>query len=260
MSNELRHHALFKRLPPTYPDLPPANLVVVDFDLAGDAREFVWLDTDDASEALDSGQIMVSEPFAFRRGITRDNNTLTLLTPEGEETFEIFGVFYDYSTDQGTVIMGRDSYDDYWDDPYVSAIAAFVAPETELNTVIESIEDSVLAEYDVEVQSNRDLRNNVFEIFERTFTITIALQVLATLVAFIGILSALMSLQLEHTREYGTMRATGTTPSQLPSVHLHSDGLNGNSRRFTSNTHWSDFGDGADLRDQCAELWLDDAI
>ena len=212
---------------PTYPDLPPANLVVVDFDLAGDAREFVWLDTDDASEALNSGQIMVSEPFAFRRGITRDNNTLTLLTPEGEETFEIFGVFYDYSTDQGTVIMGRDSYDDYWDDPYVSAIAAFVAPETELNTVIESIEDTVLAEYDVEVQSNRDLRNNVFEIFERTFTITIALQVLATLVAFIGILSALMSLQLEHTREYGTMRATGMTPSQLRRFTFIQTGLMG---------------------------------
>ncbi len=212
---------------PTYPDLPPANLVVVDFDLAGDAREFVWLDTDDASEALNSGQIMVSEPFAFRRGITRDNNTLTLLTPEGEENFEIFGVFYDYSTDQGTVIMGRDSYDDYWDDPYVSAIAAFVAPETELNTVIESIEDSVLAEYDVEVQSNRDLRNNVFEIFERTFTITIALQVLATLVAFIGILSALMSLQLEHTREYGTMRATGMTPSQLRRFTFIQTGLMG---------------------------------
>lgn len=212
---------------PEYPNLPPVNLVVVDFDLAGDARDYIWLNTDDASTALNSELIMVSEPFAFRRGITQADNTLTLLTPEGEKTFEVFGVFYDYSTDQGAVIMGRDTYNLYWDDPYVSAIAAFVAPETDLNTVIESIEDTVLADYDVEIQSNRDLRNNVFEIFERTFTITIALQVLATLVAFIGILSALMSLQLEHTREYGTMRATGMTPNQLRSFTFIQTGLMG---------------------------------
>lgn len=212
---------------PNYPDLPPVNLIVVDFDLAGEAREFVWLDADNPSDALAEGSIMVSEPFAFRRGITRENNTLTLLTPAGEQTFEVFGVFYDYSTDQGTAIMSRPVYNQYWDDPYVSAVAAFIEPDANLQAVIENLEDSVLADYDVEIQSNRDLRNNVFNVFERTFTITIALRLLATLVAFIGILSALMSLQLEHTREYGTMRATGMTPNQLRRFTFIQTGLMG---------------------------------
>ncbi|MGJ3238128.1 MAG: ABC transporter permease [Anaerolineae bacterium] len=212
---------------PDYPDLPPVNLSVVDFDLAGDAREFVWLDADDPTDALNAGRVMVSEPFAFRRDITPQDNQLTLLTPEGEQTFEVFGVFYDYSTDQGTVLMDRDQYDQYWDDPNVTAIAAFVAPDADLDTVISALERDLLINYDLEIQSNRDLRANVFEIFERTFTITIALRLLATLVAFIGILSALMSLQLEHTREYGTMRATGMTPNQLRQYTFIQTGLMG---------------------------------
>jgi putative ABC transport system permease protein len=64
-------------------------------------------------------------------------------------------------------------------------------------------------------------------VFERAFTITTALQILATVVAFIGILSALMSLQLEHTREYGVMRAVGMTPRQLWNFTLIQTGLMG---------------------------------
>lgn len=212
---------------PDYPNMPPVNLAVVDFDLAGSARKFVWRNVEDASQALIDGGIMVSEPFAFRRGITEENNKLTLLSPDGEVTFEIFGVFYDYSTDQGTVVMNRDLYELYWDDPYISAIAAFIAPDADLNTILETLEGDVLADYDVEIRSNRDLRNNIFEVFDRTFTITIALRLLATLVAFIGILSALMSLQLEHTREYGVMRANGMTPKQLYGFTFIQTGLMG---------------------------------
>ncbi|MEL6307753.1 MAG: FtsX-like permease family protein [Chloroflexota bacterium] len=214
---------------PDYPELPPVNLIAVEFDLPGDAREFVWLadDVTNPSEALANGGLMVSEPFAFRRGITRENNTLTLLTGEGERTFEIFGVFYDYSTDQGNVYIQRDLYDELYDDPFVSAVAGFVEPDADLDAILETLEDDVLASYDVDIQSNRALRASVFDVFERTFTITIALRVLATIVAFIGILSALMSLQLEHTREYGTMRATGMTPWQLRKFTFIQTGLMG---------------------------------
>jgi putative ABC transport system permease protein len=206
--------------------LPPVNLEAVDYDLAGAARDYLWVTVENPPEALASGQVMVSEPFAFRRGITRENNKLTLLTESGAHTFEIFGVFYDYSTDQGTVLMNRDTYDQYWDDPYLTALAAFIAEDAPIETVIEAIE-AELTDYDVVVQSNRSLRDNVFEVFERTFTITIALRLLATVVAFIGILSALMSLQLEHVREYGVMRATGMTPAQLQGYTFIQTGLMG---------------------------------
>jgi putative ABC transport system permease protein len=64
-------------------------------------------------------------------------------------------------------------------------------------------------------------------IFERTFTITEVLRWLAGLVAFFGILSALLALELERTREFGVLRAIGFAPWQLRRLMLMQTGLLG---------------------------------
>ncbi len=45
--------------------------------------------------------------------------------------------------------------------------------------------------------------------------ITGVLRLLAMIVAFIGVLAALMALQLERRRELGVLRANGLTPGQV---------------------------------------------
>ena len=94
-------------------------------------------------------------------------------------------------------------------------------------TVITTLQTDTLAGRDLLVRSNRALRQSALDVFERTFSITVALQALATIVAFIGILSALMSLQLEHGREYAVMRANGMTPGQMWRLILTQTGLMG---------------------------------
>ncbi len=210
---------------PDYPDMLPVNLQVVDFDIAA-SRTFIWKTTDDYPAALQAGQVAVTEPFAYRRNITPENNTITLLTDEGPQTFEIMGVFYDYSTDQGKVYMANDVYRNSFGDPFISAGAARIEPDADLDTVITNMR-AALADYDLIIQANRELRAGVFEIFDNAFSITVALRLLATVVAFIGILSALLALQLENTRQYGVMRANGMTPRQLWNFTLIQTGLMG---------------------------------
>lgn len=215
-------------LAPDYPDMLPVNVLASDFDIAAENRRFKWttVPAEIHQEALDAGQVMVSEPFAFRRGITEDNNTITLQTDSGVQTFEIFGVYYDYSTDQGTVYMSRATYDQYFDDPYITSMGLIVEPDADTHAVIDDLQNK-LADYDLIVQDNESLKNGALDVFDRTFAITIALRLLATVVAFIGILSALMALQLEHTREYGMMRANGMTGQQLTGYTLIQTGLMG---------------------------------
>lgn len=212
---------------PDYPDLLPVNLIAVDYDIS-EGRGFVWNSTPNGNHKseLEAGKIIVSEPFAFRRGITPENNRLRLITDKGEQTFEIVGVYYDYSTDQGAVLMYRTVYDRYFNDPNLSQLAAFLSEGADSERVIADIRQA-LSGYDLTVQSNSSLRQSVFEVFDRTFTITIALRLLATLVAFIGILSALMSLQLEQVREYGVMRANGMSKRQLWQFTLLQTGMMG---------------------------------
>ena len=214
---------------PDYPDMPPANLNAISFDIAEGARRFVWNNAPDGDyqQALDSGGIVVSEPFAYRRDITQENNMLTLLTDEGEQTFQVYGVFYDYSTDQGTIFMDMDVYRSYYNDDEISSVGAFVEDGVEIESVIDTLETETLVGYDLQVQSNRALRAGVFEVFNQAFSITVALRLLATIVAFIGILSALLALQIENTRQYGLMRAVGLTPGQLRRFTLIQTGLMG---------------------------------
>jgi putative ABC transport system permease protein len=211
---------------PDYPDMPPVNLNAIDRDIATD-RRFAWNTVgDDYFAAMQEGKVIVSEPFAYRRGISRENNTITLLTDQGPETFEVVGVFYDYSTDQGRILMADSVYRQFYDDPFISTLGAYVEPGYDLNEVAADIRDAVEG-YDLLVQVNAELRQGVFEVFDNTFAITVALRLLATVVAFIGILSALLSLQLENTRQYGVMRANGMTPLQLLQFTLVQTGLMG---------------------------------
>jgi putative ABC transport system permease protein len=53
------------------------------------------------------------------------------------------------------------------------------------------------------------------------------LRTLAVIVAFVGVLSALMALQLERTRELGVLRAQGMTPGQLWLLISQQTGLMG---------------------------------
>ncbi len=200
---------------PDYPQLPPVNLDVVSADVTQGRRRYAWLQVEDAWTALTEGQLLVSESFAFRRGIDPQNARLRLQTERGPRSFPVAGVYYDYSSDQGTVLMEDATYRALYDDPWISSLGLILEDEASLPELLERLRTDILADKNLLARANSELRADVFVLFERTFLITGALQLLATLVAFIGILSALLALQLEHTRQYGVLRACGMTPAQL---------------------------------------------
>ena len=63
--------------------------------------------------------------------------------------------------------------------------------------------------------------------FDRTFAITTAMQLVTTLVAFVGVLSSLLALQLEKAREVGILRSLGLTLSEMRRLTLWETGLLG---------------------------------
>jgi putative ABC transport system permease protein len=138
----------------------------------------------------------------------------------------------DYGSEQGVVLMRQSLYHQLYEDRMISTAAVFVEPGAKVEDVINALRQKFAGQNGQEgqelfVRSNRDLRAGVLVIFDQTFAITTALNLLATVVAFIGILSALMALQLERTRELGTLRANGLTRRQLFRLTLLETGLMG---------------------------------
>jgi putative ABC transport system permease protein len=125
------------------------------------------------------------------------------------------------------VMMSRRTYDRFWDDRAISALALYAAPGVEVEALIVALRERAAGSQGVIIRSNRALRDASLEIFDRTFAITAVLRLLIITVAFVGVLSALMALQLERGREHGVLRVLGLTPGQLWSVVTAQTGLMG---------------------------------
>ena len=167
---------------------------------------------DEAWLAFDRGGVIISEPFANRSGAAR-GDTLRLPTDRGERGFVVGGVFRDYASEHGVVFIDRATYDTYWDDDGVSSLGVFAEAGLPADTLIELLRGRAGADQDVFVRSDRGLRDATLAVFDRTFAITAVLRLLALAVAFVGVLAALMALQLDRAHELGVLRAIGVTPA-----------------------------------------------
>jgi putative ABC transport system permease protein len=172
------------------------------------------------------GAVIVSESYAYCHGL-RVGSRVRLRTDRGVHAFPVAGVYYAYGTDQGVVTMNRKTYDRFWDDRGISAMGVYAAPGTDIAALKHSLLRIAAAWPGVQVRSNRAILELSLDIFDRTFAVTEVLRLLAGLVAFLGVLSALMALQLERTRELGVLRALGLTPSQLRALVDSQTGLMG---------------------------------
>ncbi len=161
-----------------------------------------------------SDAVLVSEPYAFHHSISRGDR-LRLRTDRGEREFIIAGVFQDYSSDRGRITISRQLFERYWDDRKVDALGIYLTPDGDAEQVAEQVRRQSEGLQQVVVYSNHALREASLATFDRTFAITSVLRMLAVLVAFVGILNALMAMQLERARELAVLRAIGLTPRQL---------------------------------------------
>lgn len=205
------------------------NLTAVRNPDVGQERAFVSLEGSQGEvwKAMEAGGVLLSEPLAYRLGIESTGTEIELETPSGWQSFRVIGVYYDYASSEGLVLMSMDVYRRLWADEAVTAVGLRLEPGQDADAVTKAMQDGLGNGQAMLIRPNKNLRADVLEVFDRTFAITVALRVLATVVAFIGVLSALLLLQLEKQREIGILRALGLTGGQLRKMVLIETGMMG---------------------------------
>jgi putative ABC transport system permease protein len=164
--------------------------------------------------------VLVSEPYA-RRHALQTGSPLMLHTPTGPHRLVVGGVFYDYGSDHGLISLVRSSYARWWQDDSVSTIGVFLRPGVSSASLRAALGSALGdAQRSVQIRSSGEIRAQSLRIFDRTFAVTQVLRLLAVAVAFVGVFSALLALQLERTREQAVLRASGVTTGQLAKVTL----------------------------------------
>ncbi len=168
---------------------------------------------------------IVSEPFANKHDV-RVGSVLHVPLGGGVHDFRVLGIYYDYSTERGFIVLDRRVLLRYLPDPASSNLAVYLRPGADSAAVRTGI-DKAIAGHSVLVFSNRELRRGAIEIFDRTFRITYALEAVAIFVAVIGIAGALLALVIDRRREFALLRFLGAAQSQVRGVILCEAGLLG---------------------------------
>jgi len=168
--------------------------------------------TASAWKDFDEGAVLVSEPLAYHLGLV-PGSTLMLPTPAGPQLVQVAAVFRDYASEHGRLFMDEAVYRNYWPDQQVHTLALFAR-----NGDVESMRREVselAARAAIMLTPAAAILEESMAVFDRTFRVTEVLRAVSLLVAFIGVLSALMALQLERAKEYAVLRALGLTRGQI---------------------------------------------
>ncbi len=191
-----------------------------DFVFLGGVRKSRW------EGFRNRGGVIVSESYAYHHAAQVGDNIL-LATPKGDAAFRIVGVYADYGSDRGIVTMHESTYFQHWPVSQPSALHVYLDSSADADTLLNTLNHSIFVAENLRASANKSIRRAALQIFDRSFAITEVLRVLTIVIAFVGILGALMAIQLERGREFAVLRANGLVPRDLVKLLLAEGGLMG---------------------------------
>ena len=214
---EVEHVDAFRRLSIVVGDRP-AFLVSTDFDVLLARNNLLFKaprhPTDAIRAARAQDAVLVTEAFAVRRGLRVDDD-VALRTPAGLRPFRIAAIYYDYSSDRGVVAMDRRTFDRWFGPQRPTGLTVYLHPGSDPEHVRQAIANELGASRRVHMYTRQALRTEVLRIFDSTFAITYALEIVAIVVAILGIAATLLTLILERRREIAMLRLIGADRRQV---------------------------------------------
>jgi putative ABC transport system permease protein len=166
----------------------------------------------------EEGAVLVSEPLARKAGLRR-GGSVSLRTAAGERAYPVAGVYRDYGSEGGAVLMDLGAYAEAYGPGEPSSAALYLAPGGDAEAAVAALR-AAFPEAALRVRSNRTLRTEVLSIFEETFAVTRLLRGMGLLIAAAGVALALLVLAREGRGELALYRALGASRGQLFRVFL----------------------------------------
>jgi putative ABC transport system permease protein len=184
----------------------------------------------DAAEILRAaraaGEVVVSESFALRFKVGK-GDTIELEMPKGPQPLRIAAVTYDYTNDRGTLTMDEAQFAQLFGHQPPTHMAVYLRPGADAETVRSEILRNLGASVRLVIFTNAGLRAEVLKIFDSTFAITWALEIIAVLVAMAGVAATMLTLVLERRQELCLLRLAGADARQVRRTIVIESGLLG---------------------------------
>jgi putative ABC transport system permease protein len=175
--------------------------------VAGDAREMYRLTA--AGEGL-----IVSDNLAALKGLDL-GEMVEIDAPGTTITLPIVGIVVDYSDQQGTFLMDRRVFVEYWRDDSINVFRVYLDPGADLMAVKQRILERFAPERQVFVLTNAELKDYIIRVTDQWFALTSVQMAVAVLVAVLGIVNTLTVSITDRRRELGVLKAVGAGRGQI---------------------------------------------
>jgi len=158
--------------------------------------------------------VMVSDNLAQLQGL-RLGEVIEIPAPHGTIRLPIAGIIVDYSDQQGTIIVDRSLFEQYWHDDSVNAFRVYLTPGAQVPDVKRRILEAFARDRQVFVFTNDELKAYILRITDQWFALSSVQIAVAVLVAILGIVNTLTVSITDRRRELGVLKAVGGLHGQI---------------------------------------------
>jgi len=181
-----------------------------------------------AIDALSRGEgVFLTQNLIYLNPRLNGAEKITLKTPTGDMDFKVLGTIIDYVSQTGAVFMERKMFVKYFHDELADSFQVYVKPDADIFAVRKRIYDLLGQDFNLYVLTNREFKISLLGAIDQMFTLAYSLELIAILIAFIGIVNNLMATVMDRTREIGVLRAIGSTKGQIAKIFVTHAGLLG---------------------------------
>lgn len=181
----------------------------------------------DRSRALETGRKVAVSTYLGMKYDLQKGNTIELQTPVGKQPFVVTDIFSSYSTTSGFIYLDRKWLREYWGRDDATQISIYLKSGVDAMAFIQRLNRKFSDTYSVDIMNNQQLRQKILTIFDRSFSITYAIELIAILVSLIGVINTLLILVFEKRREISILRYLGMSWKQIRDNFTMSAGIIG---------------------------------
>ncbi len=208
----------------------PCNLGAGELDVMRSHGNLLFLNGEASSKVLarvdGHDAVIVSESFSLRHS-KKVGDSIELEAPRGKFSAKIEGVYYDYASDSGYIVLPRESFKKHYDDRLSTTLAVFLKKDADPEKVRQAIFAALPEDARMNIRTNRELKTEVLRVFDNTFSITYALHAISIAVAILGVMNALFALTMEARRDLGIIKYLGASDAQMKRLVLVQAGILG---------------------------------
>jgi putative ABC transport system permease protein len=171
-------------------------------------------------------EISISDYLKIKYGL-KLGDVLQLGTPKGNQSFRITYTSISYSTTAGFLYMDRKWLREYWELDDATQLSIYLKEGSDVQRFIDALNARVQGHYALTITDAKQLRENSMEIFNRSFALTYAIELIAILISLIGVVNILLIMVFEKKRDISIIRYLGGSWAQIRNIIILSAGIVG---------------------------------